>query len=389
MSVRITARQYFWGVAVAFLLTLVVVYTSWFPTEHLKRNFTVISNMNNGHHTDVPTSVSTTLPNIACNSTKHIVFIKTHKTASSTTNSIIQRFGFTHGLTFALPKDNHIFSTTELFSRKMLLTQNPRPGRGRSFDIIASHLRYNRRELEQVVANGTYITILRDPVHRFESTFGYYDYAKKLKISGVKNPIETFMKTPDVYRQKLMQGFMKDEIRNGMLFSLGFHHRFDDNKEVINETVAKLDNELDLVLISDYYEESLVLMKNVLCWGLDDILHISKGIRSKSRRYKLKQSTVDKIREWNHADVLLFEHFNETFWRKVNGFGKRFDDDLREFRLRQEQFYDRCVDHERTKKIQQREDGFVMKENADADCRISFIRDVEFHAMLRKDAMGI
>ncbi|XP_070572585.1 galactosylceramide sulfotransferase-like [Ptychodera flava] len=366
MPVRVPNRK-FLKVVVPFLLILVIIYfhaRTWRSIEDVKRNSTTITNLQIRLSTDVPTLVSTTLLKIDCHPTSQIVFIKTHKTASSTTSSIIQRYGLTHGLRFALPKGGHIFSTTELFSREMLLKQNPRPGRGRSFDIIASHLRYNRPELEIVVPNGTYITILRDPVKRFESVFGYYDYASQFHFSRARNPLEQFMNNPDEYSRKL-EGFMKNEIRNGMLFSLGFDHRFDNNKTIINETIAKLDSELDLVLISDYFEESLVLMKNILCWEFDDILHISKGIRSKNRRYTVRHPVVDKIRKWNHGDVLLFEHFNETFWRKVKSLGTRFDDDLQKFHLQQEQFHDRCVDRERTNKIKEREDGLVMKESAD------------------------
>ncbi|XP_070547043.1 galactosylceramide sulfotransferase-like [Ptychodera flava] len=323
---------------------------------------------------------------ILCRERTQIVFIKTHKTASSTTNSIIQRFGYNRGLAFALPKKGHIFTERYLFSRKLLLHQRPPENRTTHFNIIASHLRYNRPELDQVVPNATYITILRNPIQRFESAFGYYNFARTFKLTNSKTPLEDFMKNADKYFNK-SKGGSNGLLRNGMSSSFGFDHRFDDNDSAINEMIEKLDKELDLVMISDYYEESLVLLKRLLCWGMDDILYISKGIRSKNRRYDMSQSLAQKIIKWNKADVKLFNHFNSTFWKRVNSYGKHFYEDLSEFRTRLQQFHEECVDTNKTKRIQGREDGIVMKTNTSIQCKLAFKRDTEFHTILRNEAI--
>ncbi|XP_070562713.1 galactosylceramide sulfotransferase-like [Ptychodera flava] len=325
-----------------------------------------------------------------CKPTQRIVFIKTHKTASSTTNSIIQRFGFTRGLTFALPKRSHIFDERILFSREMLLKPAPSYGKGDHFSVIASHLRYNRPELEEVVPNATYITILRDPVKKFESTFGYYNYATLFNLTSSINPLEKFINSPDKYRYLNMTDNVKlrNQLRNGMMYNLGFDHKFDDDISTIDKMIQRLDRELNLVLITDYYEESLVLLKNVLCWEIQDILYISKGLRSDKRRYEISQSVARKIEKWNEADVQLFNHFNKTFWEKIKSYGSGFYGDLQEFRRRQQEFYEECVDSGKTGVMQGREDILVMKANASQECKIAFLRDVSFHAILRREALG-
>ncbi|XP_070546750.1 galactosylceramide sulfotransferase-like isoform X2 [Ptychodera flava] len=322
---------------------------------------------------------------IPCTEITQIVYIKTHKTASSTTNSVIQRFGYNRSLAFALPKEGHIFHEKKLFTHELLQYERPPSNQSDHFNIIASHLIYNRPELDKVVPNATYITILRSPVQRFESAFGYYDYASKVGLQASENALEKFMKEPDKYSNR-MGVVPRGRLRNGMFFNLGFDHRFDDNDSAIDEMINKLDKELDLVLISDYFEESLVLLKNVLCWKLDDILYISIGIRSNNSRYVISKSVAERILKWNKADVKLYKHFNRTFWKKINSYGADFYRDLREYRTRLKQFEDECVNRNKTKLIDNRIDELVMKTNASSQCKSAFIGTADFHVILKREA---
>ncbi|XP_070547268.1 galactosylceramide sulfotransferase-like [Ptychodera flava] len=322
---------------------------------------------------------------ISCTEITQIVYIKTHKTASSTTNSVIQRFGYNRRLAFALPKEGHLFKEKKLFTHELLQYERPPSNQSTHFNIIASHLRYNRPELDKVVPNATYITILRSPVQRFESAFGYYDFASKFGLNETENALEEFMKNPDKYA-KTVGVVRRGRLRNGMLFNLGFDHRFNDNDSAINEMIDKLDKELDLVLIADYFEESLVLLKNVLCWKFDDILYISKGIRSNNSHYVISKSVAERILKWNKADVKLYEHFNRTFWKKINSYGADFYRDLREYRTSLKQFEDECVDSSERKLIYNHIDEFVMKTNASSQCKQAFIGTADFHVILKREA---
>ena len=127
-----------------------------------------------------------------------IVFVKSHKTGSTTLASIFQRFGLVQKLLFALPKSKHIFSTTKLFSRKFVLPK-PTSLAKRSFDILTNHAVYNRKEMDAVVPDAKYIAIVRDPVFQFESAFGYFEWANGMGLSNHLNPLETFMKDPLYY----------------------------------------------------------------------------------------------------------------------------------------------------------------------------------------------
>ena len=89
-------------------------------------------------------------------------------------------------------------------------------------------------------------------------------------------------------------------------FKLSFKKRFSKTKKV---------------LITDYFDESMVLLKEELCWETEDISYLKSNSRntqdSQSVRNWLGEEYAKKLLEWNKADWKLYRHFNETFTQKV------------------------------------------------------------------------
>ncbi|XP_078000542.1 galactosylceramide sulfotransferase-like [Glandiceps talaboti] len=341
-------------------------------------------------NTTVISKVVTDSP--SCKPSTQIVFIKTHKTASTTTNTIIQAYGLRHQLTFAMPIRHRKFRDVKYFSRDMLFQKTPSKN-GSVFNILAMHFVYNRAELERVVPDAKYITIIREPVSKFESTFGYYDVPGSLNLARTRNqnqnPLELFMTNPDSYLRRLDRDTMiRNQLRNGMMFTLGFNHKYDNSTRMIDRTIQKLDDELNLVLLTEYYEESLLLMKKMLCWDFEDILYIPKGFRNSTRRYNVSKTLAERISKWNNADVQLYKHFNKTFWQRVKEYGPDLDKDLKKFRELQNKFYNECVDSTKTELRKDREDALVMRKNAPVQCELAFLRVYNFENMLQKVYTG-
>ena len=77
-------------------------------------------------------------------------------------------------------------------------------------------------------------------------------------------------------------------------------------------------------MIMDYFDESLVLLKRLLCWEIDDILYVKLNERKDNEKATRLSGRVHyNIRRWNKADVLLFNYFNATFWKKSRKGGFR------------------------------------------------------------------
>ena len=65
-----------------------------------------------------------------------------------------------------------------------------------------------------------------------------------------------------------------------MSFDLGLEQKSFTEDEKISEFVDELSKKLHLVLIADYFDESLVLLKRLLCWDLEDIIYVKQKMRS-------------------------------------------------------------------------------------------------------------
>ena len=267
-----------------------------------------------------------------------LVFIKTHKTGSTTIATILERYGYRHNLTFAIPWVSHIFHKSKLLNRNMVMAFSDQ----NKFDMLTNHARFNRKEMEVVVPGATFVTIIRDPVTQFESAFGYYEMAKSLGLAKEKGPLAEFVDDPQQYFRKKF--YLKEQSNNRQMYDLGLDHRFHDDTSEVERHISTLEKELDLVMLTEYIDESLILLRNLMCWSLEDILYLSNGVRNKNHRNLMSPEIAEKIREWNAADLVLYHHFNRTFWQKVNKYGPTFDRDLHFFRQLQKSITNACLD---------------------------------------------
>ena len=129
------------------------------------------------------------------------------------------------------------------------------------------------------------------------------------------------------------------------MFDLGLSYRYFQNYTAVKNYINYLNKEFDLVMIMDYFDESLVLLKRLLCWEIDDILYVKLNERKDNEKAtRLSGSVQDNIRRWNKADVLLFNYFNATFWKKVEKKGSGFYEDLSAFRERRLKIQKLCFE---------------------------------------------
>ncbi|XP_054752735.2 galactosylceramide sulfotransferase-like [Lytechinus pictus] len=279
-----------------------------------------------------------------CQPEKQIVFLKTHKTASSTTAGIIDLFAYKNNLTVAVPPDGQAYmDRTKLFQRDMIAKLRKRAVKWRDtvgFNVFSSHARYNRKEMDAVVPNAKYITILRDPSKQLPSALVYYKFDTRLERKFNRqgrtytNVLEEFMRDPAANMELIEMKPMAHVVHNQQFFDLGLDTKYSTDWVKIDRTIRKLDKELDLVMITEYYDESLILLRDLLCWTTEDILYTKRMVRNTTSSHQIRPETLTKIRQWNGADTHLYEHYNRTLWQKIAAYGPRFDDELQKFRDR-------------------------------------------------------
>lgn len=61
---------------------------------------------------------------------------------------------------------------------------------------------------------------------------------------------------------------------------------------MIKKHIDELAEKIDLVLIMEYFDESLVLLKRELCWDLDDVVYFK--LNQRSEEYKQTNITDEQ-----------------------------------------------------------------------------------------------
>ena len=206
--------------------------------------------------------------------------------------------------------------------------------------ILASHTRYNKGPANFLFPKikSRYITILRHPISQFESVFNYFHLSRKMM--GLKkdtNPMRLYLRNPaDVRDRPLIR-----LLRNPLLFDLGLNRKYFEYRKIVMQYINFIEEEFDLVLISEYFDESLILLKKMLCWDLEDILYVKQKVRME--RKPLNDEIKANILSWSQADLLLYNHFNQTLWRKISEAGPEFHKELQLFREKNKVVQESCL----------------------------------------------
>lgn len=162
-----------------------------------------------------------------------------------------------------------------------------------------------------------YFSILRHPVDMMESLFIYY---KSIPAFHKVLSLDDFLdKGWQNYNSSLMNNHYAHNI---LAFDFGFDNNVvadsADLEERVSMAIAATEGDFHLILISEYFDESMVLLKHALCWSLDDVVSFTLNRRTAKSRHPPLPSTADKIKRWNALDYRLYQHFNTTFWHKVD-----------------------------------------------------------------------
>lgn len=110
-----------------------------------------------------------------------------------------------------------------------------------------------------------YITVLRHPVQLFESMYNYYKLEKFYKF-----PFEQFNNESAILPD-FSKRFVGKIGTNQMLFDLGYSIH-DITPSILAAYIEQIENSFDLVMIEEFLDESLIFLKNLLCWTIDDVI---------------------------------------------------------------------------------------------------------------------
>ncbi|XP_011486028.1 galactose-3-O-sulfotransferase 2 [Oryzias latipes] len=304
----------------------------------------------------------------SCRPHTHIMFLKTHKTASSTVLNMLYRFGEEHNLRFALPLGYQLGYPLPFNAHRVKGYRGPG---ALEFHIMGNHMRFNKMEVEKVMPADTfYFSIVRDPVALTESSFAYYKEVAPAfrKAKGLGD----FADDPNKYYDPRLRN--NQYARNLLWFDFGLDHNANFSLALAQRGEDLIRRTFKLILISEYFDQSMVLLRHALCWPLDAVVSFSLNARQQKAsvggmsgiwmgkaaaaagvgggrpqarippNLSLTGDQREKLRQWNALDWYLYKAFNRTFWEEVDKFGrKHMEQEVSLLRMRREHLARVCL----------------------------------------------
>ncbi|XP_078701361.1 galactosylceramide sulfotransferase-like [Branchiostoma floridae x Branchiostoma belcheri] len=267
---------------------------------------------------------------------RKFVFIKTHKTGSCTAVNIFQRYAIKHHLTVLIPTGGNLLAWPFPPAEEDYV-HTP----DEQYDVLLNHMVYNKTWLRSKFPAGTaYISIIREPIGHLRSAMNYYSLPKLLKITSSKNPVKTFLEDPWKYKD-LSEAYFDfcnvtwDGTRNFLAFDLGYPTEGADDMEQGRRYISELEADFTMVLLLEHLDESLVLLRRLMCWEVRDVLYDIEAKNNRGYPYKSYSPTAKELanlRRWKAVDYLLYDTFNASLWRKIAAQGPDFYKELRYFK---------------------------------------------------------
>lgn len=262
----------------------------------------------------------------------HVFFLKVHKAASSTVQNIMFRFALSRHLLVMVPKEGHILSQATKNWESKAIHLPPEAAR---FDMLCSHLVFNEDIIRRRLHLDTiYIGVVRHPLDRFVSAFSYYKSRYRVpylvSIPG-KDPIATYLQNPALWENT---GDYVSLTRNRMSFDFGMELSDMKNPAAVEKYVDYLQSVFHLVLVSERFDESMILMRRRLGWSLNDMIYrnVNTYIGPEKSHVFTEQEKLAH-RHFNVADYVLYERFAKRFEEHVQEeLGQGLAEEVEEYR---------------------------------------------------------
>ena len=254
----------------------------------------------------------------------NLVYLKSHKTASSTVENILLRYGLKNMLNIALPLENEetIGGYPLKFSKKFVDPQltnpdlvNPDPASPEvKYNMVCHHFRWSE-EIRAVVPPDTmFLTSARSTIKKTISAFSHYRNEAPFKhwfseSETLTDRLKLFFEAPDKYYREDTESFFR--AKNHLSFDLGYD----------GTNLDEVTKRFHFVVIADYFDESLVLMKEQLCWSWHNLIYIKFKLSYLKEKIVLLPEIESSILKWNNLDEDLFREFNNTFWERARTYG--------------------------------------------------------------------
>ena len=185
-------------------------------------------------------------------------------------------------------------------------------------NIINAHIKYNRTILSDVMPNDTiYVTQLRHPLAQLVS---WLNYKHRFNVT---DPVEVYRNLPPGVKDGPRSSWRQMGIPVNV------------TKEQFQSHLHQLDEELDLVTITEQFDLSLLLLRRKLCWDISDMLYIPLKKATYKFNKNIDSSNIQdektlnkKYQILNPNAYSLYNHFSKTFSNLIAKIGPDLKEEL-------------------------------------------------------------
>ena len=337
MDMQLSQRRKSVLIITSLAALLAVLRTSWthysamsVATMSVSRQFDVSNDCNHGRDLDSQPLLSKVTTQVK--PIQHVVFCKIHKAASSTMHNILHRFALRNDLNVLMTYGVHINMNADVIPERKLV---PIPD-GSKYHILANHLIFNRQKISTFVPGDTvYVGIVREPFSQFVSALTYFSlvfpkpYLDRIITDNPDNPVEVFLNNSLDYMGPHKTEPNHVQINNRQSVDFGFpltdFEASKTNVSKIKQFINKIDSEVDIILISELFDESLVLLRRMLNWETRDIVYLRNNVlkqkenvtvpawTNKKRLDDYPAHTQSMFTQWAALDIALYNFFYAKF----------------------------------------------------------------------------
>ena len=311
-----------------------------------------------------------------------LMFLKTHKSATSTLVNMFYLYGIRRKLNFVMkPYDHWLGEISQTIRVKDLL--QPRPGG--CWDMQVTHGIFNAEGEHEVLPKDKtfYTTIVRSPDTQLSSAFYYFGEEKRQRLrwgSGLSKS--------ELISKYLENSWISPTDHLSPAMDLGWRHYSSSKygsgtsvEEKIEGFIQFLDKEMDLVMVSERMDESLIVLKERMAWTLEDIMYLNRNVAPDESKSDLTESTRQKIFEHLTLDKKMYDHFNATLDEHIDELGReRILGQVREFQRVRQELEDKCFDKNKVKVMEWDTRSYELTEYGKKDnlaCTFLQLNDLE------------
>lgn len=285
---------------------------------------------------------------------RRLLYIKTHKTGSSTLTGILWRALCDHlQVNCFVPPAQHagrIWNLDASSDHHYMTTSLGSQGNRAPFDAWIHHLRYQPAGGKRLVKEPfLLLSSVRRPALRFQSAWHWYNLGESLNTT-LKEFIKGISSQPSKNKRswRFRTGLdATSEELTGLRVSGDKHFR----SAFYSELVPMIASGKIFLVVCDRFEESIVVLRKLLCYNSYSNTtalwaYFPQKVNNNTSRSQLLEEELYRLDQAQPHDLLVYRLANYSLDRYISNYGASFFDDLRRYRIEIQNTRARCAQEE-------------------------------------------